>query len=272
MPESPPRRKTLRKAKTVKKQPPGPKLTFKWSVLALKWGTMPDTSATILPPIEIDRPRRQSTVNSRAATGKLIAIVMSLRHWECWLQYAKEKLVIVPKHSSILNELFLSHLDRGSARKSVVSSQESFLLPDLNTRRQSQMSIGQDDLRHGTDILPLIVSYAQVHRVSSPSSDKSRRNSSPSRRNSSPSRGSFSSTRTSPRMRRKVSFASSIGRASERSMSVSSVSKENRVPVNQLEKVEQSDPLQKSIGENDKLYSNTSRKNSLPRLALIEMS
>lgn len=147
----------------------------------------------------------------------------------------------------------------------MVSSQENFLLPDLKTRRQSQMSIGQDDLRQDTDSLPLMVSYAQVHRAPSPSLDKSPNH-------SSPSRGSFSSSKTSPRMKRKVSFASSTSMASESSISLSSVSKENRLSVNQLKKLEHSNRLQKNIGENEKLYSNTSRKNILPRVALTDMS
>jgi hypothetical protein len=75
MSESLRRRKSHRKAKPVKKIPAGPKLTFQWSVSALKWGTMPDSSSAVLPSIETNRPRQQSTAYSRASTGELIEII-----------------------------------------------------------------------------------------------------------------------------------------------------------------------------------------------------
>jgi hypothetical protein len=146
----------------------------------------------------------------------------------------------------------------------VVSSQENFLLPDLNTRRQSQMSTGQVDLREDTDSLPLLVSYAQVHQAPSPSLDTPQKH-------TSPSLSSFSSNKTSPRMKRKVSFASSISMASGSSMSLSSMSKENRVSASQHDKSEHSNLLNKNSGETAKLYLNTSQ-NILPRLALVDVS
>ena len=161
-----------------------------------------------------------------------------------------------------LNLLCLFCLDRTSARPSVVSTNGSLLFIDLHSRRQSLMSISQENLAQEKNNLPLLISYAQVHRPPSSVSDKPRKLTMTSL---SPS----PSNKATPVTKRKVSFASSASMASESGLSLFSGDKENHFPVNQADELEQSTPLHTNVGKIDRLYLNRSPNHVLPRSALI---
>lgn len=155
----------------------------------------------------------------------------------------------------------MSILDQHSPRFSLVSAQESFSLPDLSKRRQSQVSsIGTEISSKKSTSLPLLISYNEIHRLPSARPVKQRKA-------TSHSISTLSLDKSPSVMKRKVSFASN-----------SSSSFSSHYPVYEQNQRLAPPPTpanaftRKSLKKNEQIYSSLDSRTFAFNVPLIKVS